>query len=114
MASDPGPPPLTTHEDPEGRHPASDPAVQAESPGPEPAHHPDIPAPDGTTHPDSGSGRAVAGAVLIAFLATILTVGTMAAFSAADRTLWWGALVAAGAGIVVGAAWGAAGRRYPV
>jgi hypothetical protein len=96
MASDPGPSPLTTHEEPEGRHPASDPAVQAESPGPEPARHPDIPVPGAAAHPDRPVGR------------------TMAAFSAADRTLWWGAAGAAGAGVVVGAAWGAAGRRYPV
>ena len=111
MASDPGPPPLIAHEDPEGRHSASDPAVQAESPGPELAQHPDVPAPERATHPDSSVGRGVAGAVLLAFLAAILTVGAMAAFSADERSLWWGAVVAAGAGAVVGAVWGAAGRR---
>ena len=113
MASDPGPPPLTTHEEPEGRHLASDSAVQAESPGPELAKHPDAPRAEGTLHPDSAAGRAVAGAVLLAFLAAILTVGVLAAFSARDRTLLWGAIVAAAAGVVVGAGWGAAGRRRP-
>lgn len=109
MASDPGPPPLQTHEDPEGQRHASDTAVQAESPGPEEARHPDAPAPDPVAHPAGAPSRAVGGALLIAFIASILTVGTLAAFSASDRNLWWGAVIAAASGTVVGAAWGVTG-----
>lgn len=85
---------------------ASDPDVQAESPGPEPA----TPAQD-TTPPAVYAGRpismAVAGAVLLAFIFGTIAAGTMAAFSAEANGILVGGLVAAAAGVVVGAVWGA-------
>ncbi|MEA3216536.1 MAG: hypothetical protein QOJ19_2692 [Acidimicrobiia bacterium] len=85
---------------------ASDPYVQAESPGPEPAT-----PPQDTTPPAVYTGRplsmAVAGAVLFAFMFGTIAAGTMAAFSADADGILVGGLVAAAAGLLVGAVWAA-------
>jgi hypothetical protein len=85
---------------------ASDPNVQAESPGAEPATPPQDTTPD-AIYTGSVTSMALAGASLLAFIFGVAVAGAMAAFSANGRGILVGGLVAALAGAVIGAPWGA-------